>query len=185
MTRDLFGLKVEVDGALLEEFSILRSVLEPIMRKYKNILNEKEHTTIDSNFVKVPGNNPYYLTFSIVGKNIFLGLYDKNKKSVTDTCNYGDIRSLGVSEMNRLAVIIENYVKSNVKMPSLNALDIAWKEELLRRKNKELEQGKEGKEDTSSFIDFNSIVERSLAANPPPKSEKHSDISRNSRSDGR
>lgn len=180
MTRDLFGLKVEIEDSLVEEFASLRSLIEPIMRKYKTILSEKKHNTVDSNFVKVPGNNPYYLTFCIAGESIFLGIYNKNTKAVYDSCNWADIKSLGNSEMNRLGFIIENYIKNNQKLPSLNALEISWRQELIRRKEKEIEEAKKVPEKPASYLSFESVVQRACAAKPPPGKSDLVKPSRNS-----
>lgn len=138
MERDFFGLKVDCKASELDDYIKMRSLIEQAMRKVTAMLSVKGKCNMESNFVKVPGHNPYYLTFCIANEKIYFGLYDKDKKTVTDSCNYGDIRALGQSEFNRLYNIMENYVKNNIKMPNLNALDLAWKEEMLRRKAKEM-----------------------------------------------
>ncbi len=166
MQRDFFGLRVECAGSETEDFAALRSLLEPAIRKLTVMLIQKGKSNMESNFVKVPGNNPYYLTFCIANGKINFGIYDKDKKTVSDSCGYGDIRTLGQSELNRLYNIMENYIKNNIKMPSLNALDIAWKEEMLRRKTKSM--GAFGKDNKNEAL-FDSLNRGVFENKAPPK----------------
>lgn len=167
MTRDLYGLSVECNKSQINDFIKLRSILEPVMRKYLMALSEKPRSSIDSNFVKVPGNNPYYLTFCMTGKKIILSIYDKNKKDVADSCDWNDIKNLGVSEMNRLCNIIENYIKNNIKFPSLNALDVAWKKELLRRKQLEMTNSQKPLKKNRD-LSFNELIQTAISNKAPP-----------------
>lgn len=167
MERNLYGLTVNCDASEVEDFAFLRSLFEPTIRKLTQIISEKKHLSMDSNFVKVPGNNPYYLTFCIVGDKIEFGLYDKITKKVSGSCNWGDIKELGLSEANRLTNILENYIKNQIKMPNLNALDLAWKEEMLKRRTKEIAADKKDIKETAT-----DIFEKRLAHCKAPPAEK-------------
>ncbi|MCR5669659.1 MAG: hypothetical protein K6G10_01520 [Butyrivibrio sp.] len=168
MTRDFFGLLVECEVSEIEDFAAFRSLFEPFIRKMELILSQGGHKMLDSNFVKVPGDNPYYLTFCITDKGIVFGVYDKKTKKVSGSCNYGDIKDLGLSEVKRLINIIENYIKNNIKMPNLNALDVAWREELLKRKEKAFS----GEKKPSGEKADNLFEQRLEALRGPPSSIK-------------
>lgn len=167
MKRDLYGLIVECDTSQTEDFAALRALIEPSMRKLLQILEQGKHTGQDSNFVKVPGDNPYYLSFCIAGKQIVFGLYDKNLKTVSGSCNYGDIKELGVSEVNRLINIMENYLKNNIRMPSLNALEKAWIDEMFKRREKEKEIKK-----PENVLEYDIFAKRLAGNRAPPKEKK-------------
>lgn len=168
MERDLYGLTVNCDVSEIEDFASLRALLEPTIRKLTGIISEKQHTNMDSNFVKVPGDNPYYLTFCVYGSKIEFGLYDKNTKKISDSCNWGDIKELGYSELNRLTNILENYIKNQIKMPSLNALDIAWKEEMLKRRTKSITADRPDTKESDTDI----FEKRLSHLKAPPAQEK-------------
>lgn len=126
---DLFGLYVACSDDQNEAYLELKDTLE---RKLKEALEQTkryDHKGLDVGFVFFD-NRRAILSCCLNDRELWIGMYNKEERTVQRYIVFDDIRKITNEEIDRFVVVIENIAKNPDRVIDSPNLKEAWEKEL-------------------------------------------------------
>ena len=130
----LYGLTIECSPDQHEKHQDIQAMLSEHFNEAKRAIDKNSYRGICAN-AKPINNKGQNLAFIITHRNLYLGIYDENSKTLSDHCSLDDITDKYVEHnVKRMSCMIQNYAKSGISMEKdTHDLLKAWGHELVRR----------------------------------------------------
>ena len=120
---------VKCDAGQHNDYVTLKHTLETKLKEAVRLIRTHEHKGFDVGFILF-ADNKSVLSCCVNEMDLWIGLYDKETKSIQRYIIFNDIKELTDAQINRFVSVIENIAKNPKRMLKANNIAEAWEKEL-------------------------------------------------------